>query len=112
MKIMVDAARSVAANTTTANILDGKPEVYLSAASALRVLASAAAVGILATVLVGDTVVVQDQEISNTNRYPFLPDDFLAEMGGAPGDLVFISLRNRTAGAIIVNTVVQVERVG
>jgi len=112
MKIMVDGSRSVAANSTTANVLDGKPEVYLSSPSALTVLVSAAVVGLFVTVLVGDTVVVQDQEVSNTARYPFLPDDFLAEMGGAPGDLVFVSFRNSTGAAIVVTTVVQVQRAG
>lgn len=110
MKIMVDGSRSVAANAATDNVLDGKPEVYLSSASALTILVSAAASGLRATVLIGDTVVVQDQEVSDTNRYPFLPDDFLAEMGGAPGDLVYVSFRNTTGAAIVVTTVVQVQR--
>ena len=112
MKTMSDAARSVAANSTSGNILDGKAEQFLSGPSALSVGISAAAVGILATILVGDTVVVTDQEVSQSNRWPFLPDDLFAEMGGAPGDLVFISLRNRTGAAIIVNSIVYVARVG
>lgn len=111
MKIMVDEARSVAANTQTANILDGQPEVYLTGPSALTVLCSASATGLRMTIMVGDTVVVQDQAPASTNRYPFLPDDFLAETGGAPGDLVYISLRNTTGGALTATTVVQVQRV-
>jgi len=112
MKIMVSGSLSVAANASTLNVLDGQPEVYLSAPSALTILVSAAVVGLRCTVLIGDSVVVQDQEVSNTARYPFLPDDFLAEFGGAPGDLVYVAFRNTTGAAIVVTTVVQVQRAG
>jgi len=111
MKVMTDIARSVAANASTANILDGKAEVYLTRNSALSFYIVAAAVGILATVLVGDTVVIDDQEISNLNRYPIRPDDLTARSGGAGGDLILVRLRNRTAGALVVNTVVDVQAV-
>lgn len=111
MKVMTDIARSVAANVSTANVLDGKPEVYLSRNAAISFFIVAAAVGINATVLVGDTVVIDDQEISSTNRYPIRPDDLTARSGGAGGDLVYVRLRNTTAGAIVVNTVVDVQPV-
>jgi len=108
MKVMTDVARSVAANSSTANILDGKAEVYLSRNSALSFYIVAAAAGILATILVGDTVVVDDQEISSTNRYPIRPDDLTARSGGASGDLVYVRLRNDTGGAVVCTTVVDV----
>lgn len=111
MKVMTDIARSVAANTRTANILDGKAEVYLTRNSALSFYIVAAAVGINATVIVGDTVVIDDQEISNGNRYPIRPDDLTARSGGAGGDLVGVFLRNTTVGALVVNTVVDVQAV-
>jgi len=111
MKVMTDVARSVAANASTANILDGKPEVYLSRNSALAFYLVAAAAGILATVLVGDSVVVDDQEISSANRYPIRPDDLFARSGGASGDLVYVRLRNRTGAAVVVTSVVDVQGV-
>lgn len=111
MKVMTDVARSVAANSSTANILDGKAEVYLTRNSALSVYISAVAAGLLATILVGDQVVVDDQEVSSSNRYPIRPDDLFARMGGASGDLVLIRIRNRTAGAVVLTTVVDVQGV-
>lgn len=111
MKTMTDVARSVAANASTANILDGKPEVYLSKNSAVVFYISAAAAGILATILIGDSVVVDDQEVSSSNRYPIRPDDLFARSGGASGDLVYCRLRNRTAGAVVCTTVVDVQAV-
>jgi len=85
MKVMTDVARSVAADSTTANILDGKAEQYLTRNSALAFYIVAAAAGILATVLVGDTVVIQDQEISSANRFPIRPDDLTGRAGGGRG---------------------------
>lgn len=111
MKVMTDVGRSVAANASTANVLDGKPEVYLSRNSGLAFYLVAAAIGIFATILVGDSVVVDDQEISGINRFPIRPDDLFARSGGAAGDLVFVRLRNSTGAAILVNTVVDVQAV-
>ena len=111
MKVMTDVGRSVAANASTANVLDGKPEVYLSRNAAISFFITAAAVGMFATILVGDTVVVDDQEVSGINRYPIRPDDLYARSGGAGGDLVYVRYRNSTGAAILVTTVVDVQPV-
>jgi len=111
MKVMTDVDRSVAANAQSGNILDGKPEVYLTRNSGIAVYIVAAAAGILATILVGDSVVVEDQEVSGANRYPIRPDDLFARSGGAGGDLIYIRLRNRTAGAILCTSIVDVQGV-
>ena len=108
---MTDVARSVAANAQSGNILDGKPEVYLTRNSGLAFYIVAAAAGILATILVGDSVVVEDQEVSSANRYPIRPDDLFARSGGAGGDLVYVRLRNRTGAAVLVTSIVDVQGV-
>jgi len=111
MKVMTDVARSVGANASTANILDGKPEVYLSRNAALAFYLVAAAAGLFATILVGDSVVVDDQEVSSANRFPIRPDDLFARSGGAQGDLVYVRIRNSTGGAVVITTVVDVQGV-
>jgi len=111
MKVMTDVGRSVGANAQTGNVLDGKPEQYLTRNSALAFYITAAAAGMFATILVGDTVVVEDQEVSGINRFPIRPDDLFARSGGAGGDLIFVRIRNSTAGAILVTTVVDVQGV-
>jgi len=111
MKVMSDVARSVGANAQTGNILDGKAEQYLTRNSAVAFYIVAAAAGIFATVLIGDSVVVEDQEVSSANRFPIRPDDLFARSGGAGGDLVFVRLRNSTAGAVVCTTVVDVQGV-
>lgn len=110
MGVMTDGARSVAANTKVDNILAGKLDEFVTRPSIVRVRACAAAAGMRASITGGGSVVVDDQEISQANRWPVLPDDIVVEFGltGGPGDRLVVALRNTTVGAIVVNTVVEV----
>ncbi len=91
---------SVAANTTTANVLAGKAMEFVQEPSVITVGIAASAVGLMATVVVGTEVVVDDQEVSSINRMPQFPEDVLAEGGAFAGDRVTVRLRNSTGGAI------------
>lgn len=108
MAVMSDR-QSVAANATVQNVLTGKVHEFLSQPSVVRVYAAASAVGLNTSFLVGNESIVQDQEISAANRFPLVPDDFVAESGGIPGDRIIISYRNTTAAAITAFTRVEVE---
>ncbi len=107
MPTMTDR-RSVAANTRTVNILAGLPFEFVAQPSIVRMYFSAAAVGMNADVLIGGESLVSDSEVSASNRFPVRPDDLLVEHGGAPGDRLFVAMRNTTGAAIIVNTMVDV----
>jgi len=111
MPVMTDR-RSVAANTTVENILSGKVHEFLPENSVIRVFMAAAAAGINASFLVGSESLVQDQEVSDANRFPQDPEDFLSESGGLEGDRVLLALRNTTGAAIVVITRVSIEPVG
>lgn len=104
--------QSVAANSVVQNVLSGKSMEFLQAPSAIRAGVVAATTGLFATLLVGDEVIVEDQEVSNSNRYPIEPDDFLWEAVGLRGDRLVIKLRNSTAAAIVAFTAVKVVPVG
>ena len=110
MAVLTDR-QSVAANSTVANALSGKTQEFLQRPSLLRFGLTAAAVGMFVTVLVGDTVLMEDQEVSAQNRIPIDPDDFLVEGAGLPGDRVVVKLRNSTAGAIVAFTAVKINPV-
>lgn len=97
--VMTDV-RSVAANTTTDNILSGKAQEFVNEASILQIGVCASAVGLKAIVVIGNEVVVDDQEVSAANHMPLFPDDVLAEGGAFPGDRVIVRLHNTTGGAI------------
>lgn len=106
--VMTDV-RSVAANTTTDNILAGKAMEFVPETSILQIGIVASAVGLRATVVVGTEVVVDDQEVSGANRMPLFPDDILAEGGALQNDRVTIRLRNTTGGAITGFTKVNIS---
>lgn len=100
--------QSVAANSVVQNALTGKSHEFISEPSAVRLFATGSAVGLFFTFIVGDTVVVEDQEVNAQNRMPITPDDFLAEAGGLPGDRIVVKIRNSTGAAITAFTSVEV----
>lgn len=106
--VMTDV-ESVAANTTTANILAGKAMEFVQEASIVTIGICASAVGLRATVVIGTEVVVDDQEVSSINRMPQFPEDVLAEGGAFPSDRITVRLRNTTGGAITGFTKINVS---
>lgn len=111
MGYMSDANRTVAANSMTANILAGKQHEFATRPSLARIAVVAAAVGVRATIVVGDQAVVNDEEISSANRFPIDPDDYAFRLPVMPTERVQIFLRNTTAAGIVTNTVVQLDPV-
>jgi hypothetical protein len=108
MAIMTDR-QNVAANAVVANALTGKVHEFLSGPSVVRVYATAQGVGLNISFLVGNESIVQDQELSAANRFPVIPDDFVAESGGVAGDRVIVSYRNTTGGVLTAFLRVEVE---
>lgn len=101
--------RSIGANASVENILSGKLHEFLSEASVITVAISAAAVGVNTSILIGGESIMQDQEVSSSNRFPIMPDDIAAQGAGFESDRLIVSLRNTTGVAIIVQTTVMVE---
>lgn len=106
---LTDAARSVAANAKSANILADKVGRFIGGEPSRVVVAStASAAGMRISILLGNVTVVDDQEISRANRFPILPDDVVAQFG-AVSDELLIFLRNTTAGALTADTTVDID---
>ena len=98
---VITAETSIAANSTSANLLAGDINEFLGRASVVSLFTTGAAVGLRAQLLIGADVVVDDQAISDANRFPITPDDFLSRGGGLPGDRLTLRFRNTTGAAII-----------
>lgn len=111
MPVMSDR-QSVAANAVVTNVLAGKMDEFLREPSRLALYATGSAVGLNYTLLVGGESAQDDQEVSAANRFPVVPDDFVAEAGGIPGDRVLVRVRNTTAGAIVAFTRLEVNPLG
>lgn len=101
--------QSVGANSVVENILAGKLHEFLPEASIVTVAISAAAVGMNASILIGGESIMQDQEVSSSNRFPITPDDVAAQGAGFESDRLIVSLRNTTGAAIVTRTTVTVE---
>lgn len=91
---------SVAANTTTANLLAGDKDEFLEEASVVNLAAVASAVGLRVTLIVGSEVVVDDMELAVGTTLPKMPEDMIAQAGAFPGDRITLRLRNTTGGAL------------
>lgn len=100
---------SVAANATSLNVLAGKIAEFLAEDSVLRLFGTGAAAGVFATLMVGDSVLVDDQEISGANRFPLKPDDLIDEGAGFEKDRLILRFRNSTAGALVVQSRLEIE---
>lgn len=106
--VMTDVV-SVGANATSLNVLAGKIAEFLAERSVVRLYAAGAAVGVFATLMIGDSVLVDDQEISGINRFPIKPDDLVDEGAGFEQDRLILRFRNSTAGALVVKSRVEIE---
>ena len=102
---------SIAANSTSANLLAGDINEFLGRPSAVSLFVTGAAVGARAQLLVGSDVTIDDQPVSDANRFPITPDDFLSRGGGLPGDRLTLRFRNTTGAAIIVRWRLAIEPV-
>lgn len=107
--MMMTDVQSVAANTTTANILAGKAKEFLEEPSVVRIGAAGSAAGLRCSVIVGTEVVIDDQELPVGTTLPAFPDGILAEAGGFAGDRITMRLRNTTGGALTGYTKILIE---
>lgn len=108
MGMMTDR-REVAANATSANVCAGKSAEFVTEPSVVRLYATAEAVGVNATLVVGEEIVLDDQEVNANNRMPITPDDYVCEAGAFPGDRITLRFRNTTAGALDAFSRVEIE---
>jgi hypothetical protein len=104
---MQEGNLSVAANSTSTNRVAGLTHEFLDRPAAIILGAAAAAVGLNCSLLVAGVALVDDQSVSQANRFPIIPDDILAsETVG--GGRILLRFRNTTGAAIIVNWLIDV----
>lgn len=104
MPRMSRAAVSVAANSVSANQVAGELYEFLNRPTVVTLLAAASAVGLRVTWLIGGVAVVNDQDVSQANRFPTVPDDIVTQERGL-GRMV-LTFRNTTGATITVNWVI------
>lgn len=102
---------TIAANATSANLLTGDINEFLGRASVISLFVTSALIGIRAQLLIGADVTIDDQPVSDADRFPITPDDFLSRGGGLPGDRLTLRFRNTTGAPIIARWRLSIESV-
>lgn len=103
---------SVAANSTSANVLAGLIEEFLENNSQVALYCTASQVDLDVTMIVGGEVAIDASEINTQNRQPVVPDDFLSMFGGFAGDRVILRAANRAGTATTFRWRVEITPLG
>lgn len=91
---------SVAANSTSANVLAGLQYEFLPANATVVLSATGSGSGLTASFLAGGVTLIDDQPIGLQNRFPIIPDDILTQELIPGGARLLLRFRNTTASAI------------
>lgn len=104
--------QSVAANASVVNVFADALHYRLKGFARILLYGTASAVGLNASLYIGDELFLDDQEVSAQNRMPLVPDDFVVEAAGRPGDEIVVRWRNTTVGAITGFVRVDIQPIG
>jgi len=101
---------SVAAVTVVENVLSAKPEALVKVPSKVVFAVTGGGSLVYLTIVIGNEVVMDGQEVNPNTTWPKLPDDFLLEAPALPLDTINVRVHNRHATtARVVTVVVTVE---
>jgi len=103
MGVMTDT-QSIAANTTVDNILSGKTEEFLREPSSIILAMTGGGADVHATLIVGNEMVIDAQELNPATTWPIVPDNILSEAVGDTAERIVLRVENRNAAARVVNT--------
>lgn len=108
MGVMTDT-QSVAANTTVDNVIAGKTEEFLREPSSIQIAMTGGGSDVHATLIIGNEMVVDAQELNPATTWPIVPDNLFASGVGGVGERIVLRVENRNAAARVVNTYVIIE---
>ena len=110
MTVMTDV-QTVAIGATTANILAGKIEEFLPGNSMVQLAITSSLPSLFVSFIIGNRVIVDDQEISNAAVFPIEPDHIISATMGVGGERLSLRFRNANAAANVVRTKLNVAAV-
>lgn len=111
MSGVIQKETSVAAGAVQDNLLSGSAFEYLRAPAVVSFACVASATGSFITIQAGPSIILEESAPTVKSSMPIVPDDFLYQAAGAPGDRLVIRFRNPTGGAITARAVVQITDV-
>lgn len=104
------AAVPIAAGGVVDNVLAGSAFEFLPSNAIISMGVNCGA-GMLGTLNVGATAVVEESVMATGTDFPTIPDDMFYTFAGAQGDRLTLRLRNPTAGALNYWVLVQIQEV-
>lgn len=107
----ISLATTVAANTVSANVFAGSSFEFVAVRSIINLActqAGAAASDITASFQIGGEAITQGANVSDRAAHPTLKDDILAMAGAEGTERLFLTYTNTTAGALLVNTLLEI----
>lgn len=103
---------SVAGAAVIEHIFKDKPESLIKVPSQVQFIVGGGGSDVFLTIVIGNEVVMDAQEINDVTTWPVLPDQFLLIAPALPLDSVNVRIHNRNAGARVVRIIGNVEPVG
>lgn len=109
-KQLMETESSVAANSTTENILTGQRFERMPYNGYITVYSTGSAAGLREEINIGGRSVSGRLVVNTQNRSPVVPDDLRVEqIEGYVGELIQITVSNTTAGALTHRCRVEIE---
>lgn len=106
----ISRSDSIAANSRSANLLDGEQFEFLAEAAIVSLHLAASAAGLTVDFFMGGEAQGVSLVPPATNRFPIRPDDSILQVGGLPGERLALFATNTTAGALTLNTLIDIQR--
>jgi hypothetical protein len=102
---------NVGIGATVDNILAGKFSEFLQEDSKVSVAITSEVATLFASVIIGNELLMDGQEVGPTNAAPRNPEDVLVQGFGQKGDRVIVKLRNGNALTNITRSSIFIEPV-
>lgn len=103
---------SVAAATVVEHVFKDKPEALVKVPSAVNFIVGGGGSDVFLTIVIGNEVVMDAQEINDVTTWPKMPDEFLLSTPALPLDTINVRVHNRNASARVVRILANVEPIG
>lgn len=104
--------KNVVAATVVEHIFKDKPESLVKVPSAVQFIVGGGGAGVYLTILIGNEVVMDAQEINDVTTWPIAPDQVLLVAPALPLDTINVRIHNRNAADRVVRILASVEPIG
>ncbi len=103
--------QDVGIGATVENVLAGKFSEFLQEDSKISVAITSELATMFASVIIGNELLIDGQEVNNTNAAPRNPEDVLVQGFGQKGDRIIVKLRNANVALNEAHTAIFIEPV-